>query len=68
MATPTQIAKWKAEPQPYCVSRYDRDAMRSRPVGTKRYATPEESLAVAMRRDPDHRFMLMVDYASAVPA
>ena len=64
MTKQTEI--WKRHSQPYCVSRYDEIAMRSRPFGSRRYATVEEALAVATRQQSRFRHLLMVDYYEAI--
>lgn len=65
MATPKQIAQWRAEPRPYCLTIYDRDAMRSRISGKRRFATVDEALAAIKRSSRPFGFY-MVDYAGAL--
>lgn len=63
MATPAQIAEWKAQPLPYCVTSYDKNAQRSRPL-RRRFATVAEASSYIDRsRRPEGD--LLIDYAAA---
>jgi hypothetical protein len=69
IASPEQIARWKADPQPYCITRYDPTAARSRPYGKRRFASIAEALAFIAKHPTgnDRRgLMLAVDYFEAV--
>lgn len=61
----TQTDKWKAEPLPYCVTRYDPDRLCGVPFGKRRFATVDEASAFAIRNNACSRWPLMVDFASA---
>lgn len=53
---------------PFVVTRYDANRLRSVRRGRKLYDTVEEALADAIKFERPGKPMLMVDFASAVPA
>lgn len=59
------IEQWKAQAKPYCLIFRPKHADRTKPYGSKRYATPQEALAAA-RRIKKH--FLLIDYAGAYDA
>lgn len=62
--SPDQIATWKAQPLPYCVTRTSPKTGLTRPLGKARYATLEQVSDVAMRRETfTTGLTLFVDFA-----